>query len=380
VWQSSFADNFDPRFCPHQSLKLAPFINWIDLPLDDPERAATLSILPVAILASRCVLPFLSLKLRMVTGDFLNACQLMGVSTPADVIRAGREYTLSGTSKSLLDLRDQIDAAVGRIWWSCPEEIRTSWKACDPKGLANYFKGVFGDWDTGIWMASLCPVIVTLRLETRTSIGLFLSTVSDPLMNYAERETTMIDLDAVDLSDEYADGEQYGAIVPELLIATRFMEALFDLKPALRTPATNYIPVLLEISLFHVACFRQCRSIVKEGGTLLPGVMPTICSNLGICLSLLKKMADAHTGSFVEQVYNLVKTLLEQGKVSLSELDAAEARLDHPASTPSASNGSPHSMASPPESLASASGNSAYERALLVGRDADVLKDLLRQL
>ena len=318
VWEDSFRDDFDPRLCQHKSVPIAPIVSWMELPLGSPERLEGLKLFKSVNSAIRGMIALFYFHLRILTDNFLLGCIHEGLLCPADVDRLVR--TPSATPHPaihLVDLRERIEGAIIQANLATIPLLRTAWDNCEIQTMLRYFTAAFGP-EHAAYTASFPPAIMYIRMELRTSIGMFLSTVSDPSVDPA----TLLDLDSIDLSLEYEQSYEGRPVLTDILISTRFLDAMLNLDPPPPTPIPNHIPTLLALSLFHVACFRTIRKVVASGGKTEPGVLPNVCENLGICLSLLKRLADKE-GSFVADVYNLVKGLLEQGKATLKDLAKA---------------------------------------------------------
>lgn len=335
VWEGSFEESFDPRFCAHRSIRMAPFVRWID-ELDQPgdlgNRASQIAQFQNLRVASRGLSPLLFFKMRLMTDEFLALCLKNGLRSPAELLNPLPDTQINDADLvACLKLRETAESVMALMWNMSTPAIRDTWESCDVRGFVGIYERLFESQDTGAYIASFAPQFQMLRMELRTSIGIFLCSGQPDVgagMNQKNprEQQPVLDLDTLDLSDDYsAWGDNFRGIVPDLLVATRFVEQFLEIY---EYPSSRLVPCFLGITLFHVCCFRR---LTRMAGQMEQGAveaMETVNHNLGICLSLLQKWAVEQPNSFACSVFLLVKQLLEQGKATAAQLVEAEARSD----------------------------------------------------
>lgn len=312
VWKGSQCKTFDPRFVSSPSRKMGPLVDWVDWP-QGPMRNKMIGALPEALTNTRGLLPMIQAKLRIRTNSFLAACRRLGLQSPAQLTELAKERNANPEYAALLETRNSIEATVAACWNSVPEGVRYGWNIRDAHVAATSLSETLESWNCAYESIAQSPGLLAIRIEVRTGIGIFLV---DP-----ERK----DLDSVDLTDEYQAGGQHDALVPAVISGVLFMESLY---PRLhRLGVLALVPTLLSVSMFLVCAYRRIRQDVLTD-TSLHAAFQLVCDTLGICLSLLHRFSGMNPGSFAESVYTLIKKLLEEGRVTLAEMDAAAAKVD----------------------------------------------------
>lgn len=328
VWEDSFRPDFDPRFCRHRSLGMAALVSWVEEPLGSAERETGKTFFRAARAQSRGLAALFCFTLRLLADEFLDGCtrRLQLHSPHALSVLAQTPTSPPTVAHHIADIRDRIEDAIATLYHALAPALQTSWNEGDGHNIIRFYESVFGR-ETGVYIAALQPWLTGIRMELRTSIGMFLSGFADPRIDPARE----IDLDSMDLTTEYATEliPDSLPLLPAILSGTRYLESVFQLEPKPKAPlARLLVPVLLSITLFHVACFRRIRtSISQNPQQLQSGAFFTVSSNLGICLTLLKNLSDKE-GSVVESVYELVKTLLESGVATVGEIARVGGRVE----------------------------------------------------
>lgn len=311
IWAGSFQEDFDPRHSSHVGKRVAPLLAWVDMP-PGAERQAIVELLPEAIKTTRGLIALLHGKIRLLTDSFLAACRRRGIRTPSELTVLASDPNADAGIRELFITRNYIDAGVATIWYATDSKFKDGWYAMDAEAAARPLAEYFESWACGLDCVAQGPALLAIRIEVRTGIGIFLSGAE-------------VNLDKVDVTDEFESGGPFAALVPTILSATGVLSSLVPLLP----PACilNLVPALLSISLFHASCYRRLRASFP-----LPPesqqAFKVVCDNLAICLDLLQTFCSLHPGSFVESVFHLIQKLLDQGRVEMSDLAAAAGKVD----------------------------------------------------